>query len=84
VQMCIAGVKINAIVGLFNCIPLPPLDGSKVVSACLPKRAAFNYARLEPYGLCMLLFFIASGTAMRVLQPIYIQLLMWLQPLLPS
>jgi len=54
-----AGVKINLVLFAFNLFPLPPLDGGRVMTSVLPKRWAFRFARLEPYG-----FFIMIGLMM--------------------
>lgn len=53
------GVWVNAVLAVFNLLPIPPLDGSRVVSGLLPLRQAISYSRLEPYGfvLIFLLFF---------------------------
>ena len=36
---------------VLNLLPLPPLDGGRIVASLLPHRAAWRYAKLEPYGL---------------------------------
>ncbi|MCL6561637.1 MAG: site-2 protease family protein [Firmicutes bacterium] len=48
-------VVLNVAFGLFNLIPIPPLDGSRVVAGILPPRWAARYNRLEPYGIWILL-----------------------------
>jgi Zn-dependent protease len=49
-------VKINVILGGFNLIPIPPLDGSKILMSFLPIRAQEKLTRLEPYGFFILAF----------------------------
>ena len=57
----IAGLSINLILMLLNLLPIPPLDGSRLVSAVLPKPLAWQYNRLEPYGLFILLGLVVLG-----------------------
>lgn len=63
----IAGVTINLILMLLNLIPIPPLDGSRVVTAFLPKPLAWQYNRLEPYGFFILLGLLLLGVLNTIL-----------------
>jgi len=54
-------VRINIILGAFNLIPIPPLDGSKILMSFLPEEAQENLARLEPYGFFILVFLLFTG-----------------------
>ena len=45
----------NLILGIFNLIPIPPLDGSKILYYLLPRSMAIQYAQLEHYGIFILL-----------------------------
>ncbi len=49
------GVTINAILLVLNLLPLPPLDGGRVAISLLPHRQAFQLAKVEPYGLVILI-----------------------------
>jgi Zn-dependent protease len=60
---------INAVLIALNLLPVPPLDGSRVVSALLPGDMALQYARIEPYGLIILLCLIGSGALARLMEP---------------
>ena len=61
-QMARFGITINLILMVFNLLPIPPLDGSKVVSSLLPIKAAMQYNRLERWGfVIILLLFIPYG-----------------------
>jgi Zn-dependent protease len=51
-----AGVLTNLLIFAFNLLPIPPLDGGRIVTSILPNGLAYKYARLEPYG-----FFIVLG-----------------------
>lgn len=48
-------VLINLVLGIFNLFPIPPLDGSKILLSQLPYKLAKSYARIEPYGILILL-----------------------------
>lgn len=64
------GVQINVVLALFNMVPLPPLDGSWIVSWGLPRSMGSAYDRVvEPYGQWILLALFATGVLGRVLGP---------------
>ncbi len=52
---------INIILGVFNLIPIPPLDGSRIVMGLLPNNLARSYSSLEPFGFMIILLLIAFG-----------------------
>jgi Zn-dependent protease len=54
-------IVLNIFLAVFNLVPLPPLDGSKIVAAFLPDRAAAAFLSLERYGMILLLTFIFFG-----------------------
>ncbi|MFH0702305.1 MAG: site-2 protease family protein [bacterium] len=49
-------VKINILLGLFNMLPIPPLDGSNVLKWFLPEKLATVYSKIAPFGMFILLF----------------------------
>lgn len=51
----IAGISINLVLALINLLPIPPLDGSRILTAILPSGAAWRYNQLERYGFIILL-----------------------------
>ena len=61
VYMGIAGISINLVLALVNLLPIPPLDGSRVLSGILPNRWSWQYSRLEPYGFYILIALLATG-----------------------
>lgn len=48
----------NLVLGLFNLLPIPPLDGGRIVVGILPEKLAFAWARLERAGIVLVLFFV--------------------------
>ncbi|MDP3963948.1 MAG: site-2 protease family protein [bacterium] len=54
-------VRVNLLLAVFNLVPLPPLDGSKLLFAVLPYRYKYIEGLMEQYGLFLLLFFIFFG-----------------------
>ena len=54
-KMAQAGIVVNLLIMAFNLLPIPPLDGGRVVTAMLPHRAAYAFARIEPYGFFIVL-----------------------------
>jgi Zn-dependent protease len=70
-QMALWGVKINIFLALFNLIPIPPLDGSHIVSTLLPRDLARMYAYLEPVGFILILVLFYTGIMGMFLMPVY-------------
>jgi len=58
---------INIILLVFNMLPIPPLDGSRVVEGLLPDRYADQYSRLRPYGFMILMVLVFLGVFGRLL-----------------
>ena len=56
--MAAFGLYINIILGVFNLIPIPPLDGGMVMTGLLPPKQAAVLARIEPFGFILLIFII--------------------------
>jgi len=54
----IGGIQINLMLMMFNLIPIPPLDGSRILTALLPRDMAIKYNQIEPYGLFIIMFLI--------------------------
>ena len=55
IEMGRIGILVNCVLAVFILLTIPPLDGSRVISALLPNRLAYQYNQLEQYGLYILL-----------------------------
>lgn len=60
-DLTVAGVLVNFYIMAFNLLPLPPLDGGRIVTMLLPYGAAVRFAELERYGMIILVVLILSG-----------------------
>lgn len=69
IKMAWASVQINLILMIFNMLPLPPLDGSRILSVLLPARYSYYYDRLEPYGMWIVLLLAVTGGLFYILRP---------------
>jgi len=67
--MGVAGVTINLVLMVLNLIPLPPLDGGRVVNGLLPPKLSWQYSRIEPYGFIIVLVLLATGVLGHIISP---------------
>ena len=68
-----AGISINLSLALINLLPIPPLDGSRVLSGLLSPRLAWEYNKLEPYGFYILIALLYSKVLNTIMEyPMYI------------
>ena len=69
----VAGISINLVLALINLLPIPPLDGSRILSGVLPDYWAWQYNRLERFGFIFLLILLATDVLQYILAyPMYI------------
>jgi Zn-dependent protease len=69
-KMAGAGIFINLLLAVFNLLPIPPLDGSRVISALLPNPLAYKYNQLERYGFVILIGLMFVGGFSYIVWPI--------------
>jgi len=72
-QMGKAGMTINLILMVLNLMPIPPLDGGRVLAGVLPKQLALSYMRIEPFGMWIILALLVSGVLGKILWPVVLR-----------
>ena len=65
-----AGIVVNLVFMFLNLLPILPLDGGRILASLLPSRAAWQYARLEPLGLPLLVILLLTNVLSVVLEPL--------------
>jgi Zn-dependent protease len=68
--MSIAGIFINLVLMAINLLPVPPLDGGRILTGVLPQPASGLLARVEPFGLFILIALLVTGVVGMVLGPV--------------
>ena len=71
-KMLVASVWINLVLCIFNFLPIPPLDGSRILTGLLPEHLARPYASLERYGFIILILLMLTNTISRLIMPIIV------------
>lgn len=61
ISVCAAGISVNLMLMAFNLIPIPPLDGGRIVRGLLPRQAGMAFDKIEPYGFMILLVLMVGG-----------------------
>lgn len=68
-ELCRAGILVNLMLMAFNLLPILPLDGGRVLVGLLPRDLAWRYAKLEPYGMIILIVLLVSGLMSYFIRP---------------
>jgi len=63
-------IVINLVLGVFNLIPIPPLDGSRILMGLLPEALSLRYSLIEPYGFIIVIILVWLGVFGRIIWPL--------------
>lgn len=69
-EMARIGVNVNLVLMALNILPIPPLDGGRVLAGLLPPQAAYTLSRIEPYGLFVILGLLVTGLLDNLMRPL--------------
>jgi Zn-dependent protease len=69
-EIAVAGVNVNLGLMALNLLPIPPLDGGRILFSLLPNRLAWQYSKLEPYGLVIVVILLVTDVLWLLMRPV--------------
>lgn len=69
-EMAVAGVNVNLVLMALNLLPILPLDGGRVLFSLLPNRMAWQYSKIEPYGLVIVVVLLVTDVLWLLMRPV--------------
>jgi Zn-dependent protease len=81
IYMGLFGILINAVLMVFNLVPIPPTDGGRILTSLLPPQMAYKFSKVEPYGMFILVALMITGVLWRVIGPVIHSVMMLIQTL---
>jgi Zn-dependent protease len=72
IEMPRVGIHINLVLMALNLLPILPLDGGRVLFSLLPNRLAWQYGRIEPYGMLIVIALLATNVLNTLLNPLVV------------
>lgn len=79
--MGLFGILINAVLLVFNLVPIPPTDGGRILTSLLPPRMAYRFAKIEPYGMFILVALLFTGVLSKFIGPVIANVMIFIQRL---
>ena len=68
--MCVQGITINVVLMVLNLLPVPPLDGGRIMVSVLPNALAYKFAQLERFGFVLVILLMATGVLSMLMNPL--------------
>ncbi|WP_313700197.1 site-2 protease family protein [Achromobacter sp.] len=69
-EMAVAGINVNLVLMALNLLPILPLDGGRILFSLLPNRLAWQYSKIEPYGLIIVIVLLVTDVLWLLMQPV--------------
>lgn len=69
-EMAMAGVNVNLVLMALNLLPILPLDGGRILFSLLPNRLAWQYSKIEPYGLVIVVVLLVTDVLWLLMRPV--------------